>query len=179
MNTARRVAAFSLFLSLGCVAAALAAQTGGVVINATVSPVMALHATGSPSLLHLQAPAAGGAVPSGGVDSTTYLLYTATAAAAGTHRITVALGAPLPAGVRLQLQATAPASNAVGALGSPAAPVALSTTPQSLITGIGPCYTGVSPGDGARLSYQLSVANWASYRAFAATSVTVTFTMTN
>jgi hypothetical protein len=64
-------------------------------------------------------------------------------------------------------------------VGSPSAALSLSTTPQNLITGIGACYTGMSAGDGARLNYQLTVSNWASYKAFSATSVTVTFTMTN
>lgn len=179
MNTAKLTTAISLLLSLACVAPALAAQTDTLVLNAAVSPILAVHTTGTPSLLSLQSPATGGAVPAGGADSTTYLLYTSTVATGGTHRITVALGAPLPTGVRLQLQATAPAGNRVGTLGTPSPALFLNTTAQNLITGIGACYTGTSAGDGARLNYQLSVSNWASYKAFTATSITVTFTMTN
>lgn len=179
MNIVRLTAALSLLLSLACVVSVLGAQTDTLVINATVNPVLSVHASGVPSPLNLQAPSTGGAVPAGGVDSTTYLLYTSTVAAAGTHRISVAVGAPLPTGVRLQLQANAPTGNAVGAVGTPSAPLLLSTTAQYLITGIGACRTGTGATDGARLNYQLGVSNWASYKAFAATNVTVTFTMTN
>jgi len=177
MKIAKFTAALALILSCG--AAAFAAQTDTVVINATVSPILCVHATGAPAALTLQSPATGGEVPAGGADSSTYLLYTSTITSATTHRITVALGAGLPTGVRLRLQATAPAGNKAGTLGTPSAALLLSTTTQDLITGIGACYTGTSAGDGARLNYQLSVANWASYKAFAASSVTVTFTMTN
>jgi hypothetical protein len=179
MNTAKFTAAISLILSLGCVASVLAAQTGTLVINATVNQITSVHATGTPAALSLQAPSTGGTVPGGGSDSNSYLLYTSTVTGAGTHRITAAIGAPLPTGVQLRLQATAPAGNKVGTVGTPSPALSLSTTAQNLITGIGACYTGTSAGDGARLNYQLGVSNWTTYKAFAATSVTVTFTMTN
>ena len=179
MNIARLTIRMSLLLTLVSAAGAFAAQTDTLVINSTVGSVLCVHASGVPTGLSLQLPATGGAVPAGGTDSSTYLLYTSTILTAATHRITAAVGATLPTGVTLKLQATAPAGNKVGTLGTPAAALTLSTTAQNLITGIGACYTGTSAGDGARLNYQLSVSNWASYKAFAATSVTVTFTMTN
>ena len=179
MNIARLAATISLILSLGCAASVFAAQTDTMVINATVSPVLSVHATGVPSGLSLQSPSTGGAVPAGGADSSTYLLYTSSVASAGTHRVTVALGAPLPTGVTLKLQASAPAGDKVGTVGTPSAALTLSTTAQSLITGIGACYTGTSAGDGAQLSYHLAVATWASYKAFTASNTTITFTMTN
>jgi hypothetical protein len=175
MNTAKVTLALFFGSVLTLAAASMASAASTLTVYATVTAITSTHVTANPPNLALAAPTAGGTAPSVS-DSSTYLLYTSTVASSQTHTVSVSLSAALPTDVKLTLQAGTP-SGAAGSVGSPTAAVSLSTASQNLITGIGACYTGTGVGSGAQLTYQLSVSNWASYKAFTTTPVTVTFTM--
>lgn len=101
-----------------------------------------------------------------------------------TRDISVAVSnGPLPAGVNLQVVASAYSGNGDGTMGIPAGAVNLSTTPQVLVTDIGSCYTGDGVYNGHNLTYTLSLGTRAnSYSALDADeskSISITYTISD
>ncbi len=72
--------------------------------------------------------------------------------------IGIETGQQLPPGINLKLS-TAKGSG-IGAIGDPAGDVTLSTSSQSIITGIGGAYTGNGAGSGYKLSYYLVISDY-------------------
>lgn len=81
-------------------------------------------------------------------------------------------------GVGIIVVAGAATSGGKGTLGTPTAAVTLTTTDQSLITGIGSAYTETGPSKGHQLTYSFTAldADYALLRA-ETTPVTVTYTL--
>lgn len=88
----------------------------------------------------------------------------------------------IPAGTVLAVTGAIPSNgDGGGSFGSSSGSVTLSTTAQDIFTGIGSCYTGVSPGDGYKLSWNWSAGTPSVYQNIFATSgssTTVTLTIT-
>jgi hypothetical protein len=98
-----------------------------------------------------------------------------------TRKITAKLSAAVPAGVKLTVTPTTPvAGTNTGTLGSAVGAVDLTTDEQSVITGIGSCYTGDGANNGSNLQYSLSLKdNSTSYANILSgdTPLTVTYTI--
>jgi hypothetical protein len=66
-----------------------------------------------------------------------------------------------PSGISLNLTASNFSGTGSGTFGNSAGSISLSTSPQALITGIGRSFTGNSINNGHRLTYSLSIVNYA------------------
>jgi hypothetical protein len=87
----------------------------------------------------------------------------------------------LPGGMELKVLAAADAGGGAGTVGTPTAEVTLSTTTQNIVTGVGSCYTGTGTTNGHQLTYTLSLSagNYADLDFDDATTLTVTYTLTD
>ncbi len=89
----------------------------------------------------------------------------------------------LPAGMTLTVTSAADAGNGDGAMGTTAGAVALTTTDQDVITGIGSAYTGTGVNNGHNLTYALSLSvaagSYAAIDADDATTVQITYTISD
>lgn len=90
-------------------------------------------------------------------DNTIWLNYTSCVAQTSPDRIiSVQLSSgALPAGVSLQVTASAPSGIGQGALGISAGAVLVTGTPANVLSGIRGCYTGNGTNNGSQLTYNL------------------------
>lgn len=88
----------------------------------------------------------------------------------------------IPSGTTLTVNGAVPTNgDGGGSFGSASGPVVLSTTAQTIFSGIGSCYTGVAAGDGYKLAWLWnagSASNYSSIVATSGSSTTVTLTIT-
>jgi hypothetical protein len=85
----------------------------------------------------------------------------------------------LPAGTSLSLAASAFSGSGSGTFGSPAGSIVLSTTSQALITGIGRSFTGNGINNGHRLTYTLSVVNYAQLNYSQSSNLQIIYTISD
>ncbi len=109
----------------------------------------------------------------------TYLRYTSLVPEGKTRMITAAITAgSIQKGYALTLEAISISGN--GSCGNPVpGGVYLSRTPQSIITGIGGCYTGTASTDGALISHALVVKDVVSLVSSETRTITISFTLTD
>ena len=81
-------------------------------------------------------------------------------------------------GVNIRLQAAAASGAGGGTLGTPSAQVTLTTTPVTIISGIGGAYTGNGANNGHRLTISLVPGTYANLFAQTNTTVTIVYTIT-
>lgn len=114
-------------------------------------------------------------------NSTLWLNYSSIiAAVADVRTVSVSLDALVP-GVDINLTAAAATGTGAGELGAPVGtPITLTTTDQTIITGIGSAYTGDGSGNGHNLTYTLGVGTTggAAYADLVASSTIATVTYT-
>ncbi|AZB00455.1 hypothetical protein EG359_12845 [Chryseobacterium joostei] len=108
-----------------------------------------------------------------------WINYTSAIATGGlSRRITAALiNQPIP-GVNIRLQAATASGTGGGALGTPSAQVTLTTTPITIISGIGGAYTGNGVNNGHRLTISLVPGTYANLSPQANTVITIVYTIT-
>lgn len=173
----------SLFLAatlilFSAVLASAQTDTASHTVTMTVNAIAVLDITGGNINLIIEAPGTGGQTPSNDTDTTCRLQYTTTVASSLTRTITVAWGGSdaAPAGTSLRVQ-VAPSGQTNE--GSTAGQRTISSSAQTVITGIGSCATGTSGSSGALLTYTLSVDTMTSLVAGESQSATVTYTLTD
>lgn len=110
-------------------------------------------------------------------NTTKWLNYTSAVASGGTRSITASINQAIP-GVDVKLQAAAASGSGAGTLGTPSSQVTLSTTPTTIISGIGGAYTGNGVGNGHQLTLSL-VPNTYTNLNTSNNTVTVTYTITD
>ena len=97
--------------------------------------------------------------------------------------VTVAItSGTVPSGMSLTVEAAADAGNGGGNVGTPWAQVTLSSTAQTIVTGVGSCYTGDGVNNGHQLTYSLSLSapsNYGDLDFDDATTLTVTYTLSD
>ncbi|MDP4276361.1 MAG: hypothetical protein Q8914_01890 [Bacteroidota bacterium] len=115
-------------------------------------------------------------------NSSIYLQITSIAPTSQTRKIAVIISAgTVPAGTLLKLTPGTCTSGA-GTRGNPSSTITLNKTAnQTLIDGIGSCYTGTATGSGFNLTYtwQVDQANYALLKSVASTPIVVTFTISS
>ena len=115
-------------------------------------------------------------------DNSLWLNYTSIVSDEKTRNITVALDDEknLPEGISLVVTAGGIASGK-GAKGNTSGKVTLSKTAQTLVTGIGSCYTESGHGKGHQLTYALEMNNekYADLMANDSYTVEITYTITD
>lgn len=134
--------------------------------------------------LSFNAPTEAGLSISGDTDNSKWLNYTSCIASGGSNRsISVQTDIDVSSqGIKLKVLAAAASNDGSGTLGTPlSSALTLSTTAQTLISGIGGCYTG-NNRKGHNLTYSIEPANTSDYSKLTSDntiSVTVTYTITN
>jgi hypothetical protein len=110
-------------------------------------------------------------------NSSLWLNYTALAEAGKTREVTVSTSEVIP-GIDLKLQVAAHSGNGKGVLGKTknTGAVVLSATAQTIINGIGSCYTGNGVTNGHNLTYTMAANDYSKIEA-GNKSVTVTYTI--
>lgn len=144
--------------------------------------------SGTSITLSVDAPTEAGAPVSfaNAVDSSVWLNYSSII---GSHtEATRAISARIssgsvPSGMKLVVVASNDAGNGDGKLGSSSGEVTLSSINQTVVSGIGSCYTGTGASNGRRLKYQLKLneagGSYASIDFDESTTLTITYTISN
>ena len=112
------------------------------------------------------------------VNNDLWLNYTSAYATGNNNRsITVQIvSGTIPAGVNLSLSPSAYSGNGQGSFGTPVS-LNLSALPQTVISGIGRCYTGDGQNNGHQLNYSLSISNYQDLNNISAATVQIVFTL--
>ena len=100
-----------------------------------------------------------------------------------TRTVSVKIGALFP-GVDIKVLAAADAGNGDGTMGTVAGLLTLTTTDQTIISGIGSCYTATGVSNGHNLSYTMvggttGAASYADFTSVTQSAVTVTYTISD
>jgi hypothetical protein len=115
-------------------------------------------------------------------DQSTWVNYSSIVASGNTRTVSAAITTgTVPTGLALKVTAAnAVAANGKGRLGTAQGQITLSATAQSIITGIGSCYTGNGQNSGSNLTYALELTSTDNYDELvqANTSITITYTLT-
>lgn len=124
---------------------------------------------------------AGNALVAPAANTSLWLNYSSIVASGTVKRtITAEIGAAIT-GIDLKLTAGAPA-NGVGDVGTAGSQITLSTTAQTILTGIGSCYTTDGVNNGSNLTYEVALpVSTTDYNSIfiSSTAVTVTYTITD
>jgi len=118
-------------------------------------------------------------VATSAVNNNLWINYTSSYASGGaTRKINANISSgTAPAGVSLNLSASAYSGTGLGTKGTSAGTITLSASPQAIITGIGRCYTGDGQNNGHRLTYSLSIADYAKLNYDASSTIQIVFTI--
>lgn len=124
---------------------------------------------------------AGNSLVAPAANTSLWLNYSSIVASGTVKRtITAEIGAAIT-GIDLKLTAGAPA-NGVGDVGTAGSQITLSTTAQTILTGIGSCYTTDGVNNGSNLTYEVALpVSTTDYNSIfiSSTAVTVTYTITD
>ena len=168
------VAGVALVFSGGLYAQDTASQS----VSMRVNEIVVLDVTANPAQLVITAPTNGGDEPQDASDDTTYAQYTSVVASGASRSLTVEWGGTdaAPAGTSLLLTVTPQTG---GNRGTTSGQKTVSSSAETVITGIGSCATGRGASTGAQLGYVLQVDTVTSLVAGETQSATITLTLTD
>ncbi|MBU0528664.1 hypothetical protein KKF86_02785 [bacterium] len=114
-------------------------------------------------------------------DNTKWLNYTSTVTIGGllkniTAQITSSTIIP---GLKIELLVSNYSGSGQGVLGTPVGAINLSTTAQTIITGIGGCFTNTGANSGHNLEYNVSINDYLVFEVPATPSIDIVFTISN
>lgn len=113
-------------------------------------------------------------------NTTKWVNYSSSFPTSGSNRtILVNTQSAVPPGLNLNLTAANYSGSGVGTMGVSNGTIALSTSSQVLISGIGRGYTGDGANNGHQLSFSLSITDFALLAANNSKTVTVIYTITD
>lgn len=120
-------------------------------------------------------------VSSASSNSTKWLNYSSAINAGGTTRTISAqvTSGTIPAGVSLRVQAGTYTGTGAGTLGTPAGLVTLGPTAQTVVSGIGRCYTGNGGNRGHLLTYSMIISNYDLLNFSQSTNLQITYTISD
>jgi len=153
--------------------------TAGAELTVSVPENCLIDTNGAPVNLTLIASVAGSSLPTVS-NSNMYLRISSIVPGGTARKVTVRISSGLvPIGTKLTLGAAASTSSSgSGQRGTVSAPIMLSSTDQTIISGIGSCYTGTGYTDGYRLTYTWGPYNpQTDYQLITATVTPVTITV--
>ncbi|GAA5102891.1 hypothetical protein GCM10023210_44300 [Chryseobacterium ginsengisoli] len=169
---------FLLGLILSCKVFSQTTGNRSIAVTLPVVTLMDIEPTGAISLNYTAPTEAGNAVTAPAANTTKWINYTSAIAPAGlTRRITASINQVIP-GVDIKILAAAASGSGGGTLGTPSAQVTLTTTAQTIITGIGGAFTGNGANNGHRLTITLTTNTYANLSARTNTPVIITYTIT-
>jgi len=114
-------------------------------------------------------------------DNTKWLNYTSTVTKGGllrniTAQITSSIGIP---GLKIELLVSKYTGGGKGVFGTPVGTIDLTTTAQTIITGIGGCYTNTGASSGHRLEYNASINDYSVFEIHVTPTLDIIFTISN
>ncbi|MET3038512.1 hypothetical protein ABXT08_20680 [Chryseobacterium sp. NRRL B-14859] len=149
-----------------------------ITLTLPVVTLMDIEPAGNITLNFTAPTEAGNALGNPTPNTSKWINYTSAIASGGlSRRITAAVNQVIP-GVNIRLQAAAASGSGGGTLGTPAAQVTLTTTPVTIISGIGGAYTGNGANNGHRLTISLVPGTYANLSAQTNTAITIVYTIT-
>lgn len=170
-----------ILLIFPMISSELSSQTTGsrnVAVTLPVVTLMDIEPSGAISLNYTAPTEAGNALNAPSANSSKWINYTSAIAPSGlTRRITASVNQTVP-GIDIKLLAGTASGSGGGALGTPSAQVTLSTSAQTIISGIGGAFTGNGNGNGHQLTITLTTNNYANLSARVNTPVIITYTIT-
>lgn len=147
-------------------------------ITLPVVTLMDIEPSGNITLNFTAPTEAGNPLANPTANTTKWINYTSAIAPAGANRrITAAVNSVIP-GVNIRLQAGAASGAGGGTLGTSSGQVTLTTTPITIISGIGGAYTGNGANNGHNLSISLAPGSYNNLATLANTVVVITYTIT-
>lgn len=162
------------------VSGSLYSQTASTTVTMTLPVVtlMDIEPAGSITLSFTAPTEAGNALTAPAPNTSKWINYTSAIASGGlTRRITASVN-KLIAGVNIRVQAAAASGAGGGTLGTSSGQVILTTTPATIISGIGGAYTGNGTNNGHALTLSLATNTYANLQAQANTAIIITYTIT-
>ena len=150
-------------------------------------PEMALIDIEPPGLSHLHLTLEAGSesgqpiTAKGSINDNLWINYTSCmASGAGSRSVSVHVASgTIPEGVQLILSPSGFSGNGRGTHGIPVGEVILSQTPQTLISGIGRCFTGDGQNNGHKLNYTLRISDYNSLNFDDSSNLQIAFTLTD
>ncbi|WP_228460133.1 hypothetical protein [Chryseobacterium sediminis] len=140
--------------------------------------LMDIEPTGNFTLNFTPPTEAGNALGNPTPNTSKWVNYTSAIAPGGlTRKITASVNKVI-AGVNIRLQAAAASGAGGGTLGTSAGQVTLTTTPVTIISGIGGAYTGNGANNGHNLTISLTTNTYANLIAQANTAIVIVYTIT-
>ncbi|WP_294302195.1 hypothetical protein [uncultured Chryseobacterium sp.] len=170
-----------IFLSSCLLTHSIFSQTTGsrtITLTLPVVTQMDVEPAGS-IILNFTAPTeAGNPVIVPLVNTTKWINYTSAIALSGaTRRIAASISQIIP-GTDIRIQAAAASGSGGGALGLPSGQVVLTTTGQTIISGIGGAFTGNGTNNGHQLTISLTINSYADLTSRSNTPIVITYTIT-
>lgn len=167
----------TLLLASFVLSAVLYSQAN-VTFTLPVVTLMDIEPIGSIALNFTAPTEAGNPLGNPAPNTSKWINYTSAIASGGlTRRITAAVN-PVNPSIDIRLQAAAASGAGGGTLGTPSGQVTLTTTPVTIISGIGGAYTGNGVNNGHRLTISVVPNSYSSLTAKANTTFTITYTIT-
>jgi len=149
-----------------------------VSVNLPVVTLLDIEPAGSFALSFIAPTEAGRPLTSPAANTTKWINYTSAIASGGLSRkVTASVNETIP-GIDIRLQAAAATGLGGGTLGTSTGQVILSTTPQTIINGIGGAYTGDGINNGHQLTISLATNTYADLKAQSNTTIVITYTIT-
>ncbi|AKK72247.1 hypothetical protein OK18_05975 [Chryseobacterium gallinarum] len=149
-----------------------------VTFTLPVVTLMDIEPAGNISLNFTAPTEAGNALVNPTPNTSKWINYTSAIAPGGlSRRITAAVNTVIQ-GISIRLQAAAASGAGGGILGTPSAQVILTTTPITIINGIGGAYTGNGANNGHQLTISVVPGVYSNLGAQTNTAVTIVYTIT-
>lgn len=156
-------------------------QTTGnrnVSVTLPIVTLMDIEPAGNVTLNFTAPTEAGRAIVNPAGNTSKWINYTSAIAPGGLSRkITASVNQVIP-GVDIKIQAAAASGAGGGTLGTPSGQVTMTTTPVTIISGIGGAYTGTGTNNGHRLTITISPNNYSNLSVISNSSITITYTIT-
>lgn len=167
-----------IFLMISCTISAQNTGNRTIALTLPVVTLIDIEPTGPITLVYSAPADAGRPVTTPSANMTKWINYTSAIAPGGiSKRITAAVNQVIP-GVHVRIQASAASGAGGGTLGIPSAQITLTTTPQTIISGIGGAFTGNGAYNGHQLNISLTTNIYANLSARTNTPVVITYTIT-
>ena len=114
-------------------------------------------------------------------DNTKWLNYTSSVTRGGLLKNITAqiISSTIITGLKIELLVSNYIGSGRGALGTPVGTINLSTTAQTIITGIGGCFTNTGANSGHNLEYNVSINDYLVFEVPATPSIDIVFTISN
>ncbi|WP_294236478.1 hypothetical protein [Chryseobacterium endophyticum] len=166
----------SLFLSCSLFSQTTGSRT--VTVTLPVVTLMDVEPAGTITFNYTAPAEAGNAVVLPTSNITKWINYTSAITTAGvTRRITASISQIIP-GTDIRIQAAAASGSGGGTLGISSGQIILTTTAQTIISGIGGAFTGNGANNGHQLTISLATNSYTNLAARSNTPIVITYTIT-